>query len=812
MRAFLRQRSLSLIIATVFVHLVLQPKQARAWNERTHLQLVDWAYQIMKLTEHQRRFVPPPVLSGLTVVSPNTPPTGCTGTCAMQWTAFMVKLTAARGKLAIIPFGPSLKNTDEHGGDITCAPVHTAVPLGDHVFGALAGPTPKKGHTGSENCAKDPNYEEGGIFDDPAFQGMGSQFMGNNLGFIAQAADARVEDWEIYVDVTTTVASGIGWLLTLGQTTNSGLEDSVRLLNNVAKLGAVGWAIVFAAIVSALVAGLHGDDPFEQAQETTDFILNFEQELFSYLGIDELFTKPGDAVGLGHFINVQPQIATNDGPWPSNQFDNHQGQFYDEAFYNLGTVAAPRLFQDPYDHYLVDTAFGLGTAIQPRRSYGVHNYQIMSPDDGHPASKPRPYSASDGYWLTTEMHGIAFTPVDNLAYKGWVKFRNDSCKTAESLHWPLHALGDAASPAHVIGATGQGHRPFEDGIDRLQTIWERVRHLSPAEFSEDAATEYGGSATQRRAAFQLQLDQARRVLEAAFKFSQMIQTYQLSHPGDIPIRDLVTQVAQNTLQAVKDAPKVKCAPQACKWQVTPDPNCMPTPAMKECPTTMAIDCTGPGECTGFYDDVASNPTNVLKTANPTDDTTPCWSSGPNPNNLQKCTIEHVVGFQLSRSRYAGADYPAVLAPGLSGTYDPAEKLATDFFKNRVKDYRPFAEIAAAGTLAFLVHAADIVPSPGSPPVWPPTSCRCSSTMAFCSGANSCVDLQTDRNNCGSCGRVCSASAKCVSGACQVPCTSPWTMCGTQCVNSQLDENNCGLCGVRCTSPAFCNNGSCVVLQ
>lgn len=815
MRAFLRQRSLSLVIAMAFMHLVLTPRQAHAWNEGTHQKIVDWAYQIIKLTEHQRRFGnPASVLPLPNRIVLDARPAWCTGTCPVQWNAFMVKLTGARPRLASIPFGPSLKNPEEHPGDITCAPVQTSQPLGDLALGALDGSTPKSGHTNAESCARLTKYEEGGLFDDTSLRDMGgNRFLGTNLGFIAQAADARIGDWEVYVDVTAAVASGIGWLLTLGQTTNSGLEDSIRTLNNVAKIGAVGWAIAFLALVSAIVAGLHGDDPFEQAQETTDFILNFEQELFTYLGIDEMFSTPTDTVGLGHFINVQPQVATNDGPWPSNQFDNHQGLYYDEAYYNVGTAAAPRLFQDSYDHYLVDIATGLGAAIQPRRSYGVENYQITSPDDGHAASRPRPHSASDGYWLTTEMHGIAFTPIDNLGYKGWVKFRDDTCKTADALHWPLHALGDAAAPAHVIGATGQGHRPFEDGIDYLATVWERVRNLSPDEFSTAKAAEYGGSAAARDAAFQLQLDQARAVLEAAFRYSQLIQTYQASHPGDIPIRDLITRVAENTLQTLQASPKLRCDPQACKWQVTPDPNCMPTPQVPQCPTTMAIDCTGPGECTGFYDDVLpSNPTHVLKTANPTDDTTPCWSSGPNPNNLAKCRIEHIVGYQLSRKTYAGVDYPAVLAPGLSDTFDPAKNLANSFFKNRVKDFRPFAENAVAATLAFLVHAADVVPSPGSPPTWPPASCRCSSTMSFCSGANSCVDLQTDRNNCGTCGRVCGHSAKCVAGSCSVPCTSPWLMCGTQCVDPRSDENNCGLCNIRCTSPAFCHNGSCVVLQ
>jgi hypothetical protein len=71
----------------------------------------------------------------------------------------------------------------------------------------------------------------------------------------------------------------------------------------------------------------------------------------------------------------------------------------------------------------------------------------------------------------------------------------------------------------------------------------------------------------------------------------------------------------------------------------------------------------------------------------------------------------------------------------------------------------------------------------------------------------CVDLQTDPNNCGSCGHQCTGGSQCVQGSCV--CVSPTPdVCGGRCVDLQTDPNNCGSCGNQCTD-AQCVNGSCL---
>jgi hypothetical protein len=75
--------------------------------------------------------------------------------------------------------------------------------------------------------------------------------------------------------------------------------------------------------------------------------------------------------------------------------------------------------------------------------------------------------------------------------------------------------------------------------------------------------------------------------------------------------------------------------------------------------------------------------------------------------------------------------------------------------------------------------------------------------------NFCRDLQSDRNNCGTCGTVCQGpigTVGCSNGACV--CAVGLTLCSNSCVNTAFDRNNCGGCGVVCASNLTCRNSVC----
>ena len=80
---------------------------------------------------------------------------------------------------------------------------------------------------------------------------------------------------------------------------------------------------------------------------------------------------------------------------------------------------------------------------------------------------------------------------------------------------------------------------------------------------------------------------------------------------------------------------------------------------------------------------------------------------------------------------------------------------------------------------------------------------CSSGQLMC--GDSCVNVQTDPQNCGSCGKSCGNGSSCQGGSCS--CSSGYVSCAGSCVasNTQHCGNNC----TACASGEVCNNdGSC----
>jgi hypothetical protein len=100
---------------------------------------------------------------------------------------------------------------------------------------------------------------------------------------------------------------------------------------------------------------------------------------------------------------------------------------------------------------------------------------------------------------------------------------------------------------------------------------------------------------------------------------------------------------------------------------------------------------------------------------------------------------------------------------------------------------------------------------------------CNSGYADCDriASNGCeVNVNTDHNNCGSCGVICGNTANvtstaCASASCQVTsCASGFADCdrsysnGCE-VNTNTDKNNCGTCGHVCTATQNCVSGVCM---
>jgi hypothetical protein len=84
--------------------------------------------------------------------------------------------------------------------------------------------------------------------------------------------------------------------------------------------------------------------------------------------------------------------------------------------------------------------------------------------------------------------------------------------------------------------------------------------------------------------------------------------------------------------------------------------------------------------------------------------------------------------------------------------------------------------------------------------------QCAVGDTLCAGGT-CANLQTDPNNCGSCGRACGPGQGCTRGSCGCPAGN--LLCSGSCVNPQTDPSNCGSCDSLCTGLKSCVNGTCV---
>jgi len=96
-----------------------------------------------------------------------------------------------------------------------------------------------------------------------------------------------------------------------------------------------------------------------------------------------------------------------------------------------------------------------------------------------------------------------------------------------------------------------------------------------------------------------------------------------------------------------------------------------------------------------------------------------------------------------------------------------------------------------------------------------SSCPAGQTMC----GSTCINTSTDTQNCGACGLACNAAngvSACTAGTCSIStCNAGFANCDQNAangceVNTQTDPNNCGLCGNVCSG--LCVAGHCAVVH
>jgi hypothetical protein len=92
---------------------------------------------------------------------------------------------------------------------------------------------------------------------------------------------------------------------------------------------------------------------------------------------------------------------------------------------------------------------------------------------------------------------------------------------------------------------------------------------------------------------------------------------------------------------------------------------------------------------------------------------------------------------------------------------------------------------------------------------------CSGRETAC--GNACVDVFTDKKNCGVCGRACGDQEVCMDARCGPACAgNGTTLCNDQCIDLDTDVDNCGACGTECETflpnakGSLCSGGKCII--
>ncbi len=98
------------------------------------------------------------------------------------------------------------------------------------------------------------------------------------------------------------------------------------------------------------------------------------------------------------------------------------------------------------------------------------------------------------------------------------------------------------------------------------------------------------------------------------------------------------------------------------------------------------------------------------------------------------------------------------------------------------------------------------------------TCTCYPNYTNCpgdDGGTSCINVQLDNNNCGTCGTVCPNGESCLGGNCQchlTTCPVGDSDAGeTVCTDPESDPHNCGGCGNQCPTGENCVLGQCTCM-
>jgi hypothetical protein len=424
-----------LIVVSVGAVLVCGP--AQAYNHVAHQNMVDIAWQTMRLVRHEQELRASNAL-GSPAPAPlaDSPPAGVQRS---DWLAFLEDIQRA------VPLILSLDSglPPPSPSPFECGVSFCGGTVGDVHF------APQFNYSDdTQTCGTDTAFRPGGLYD--LLGDADGRNAGMVLGFQGAHVDDEVDDTHLWYRP----ASNFGLVSPVGAVLNvvgeikraaSELELSLRSL--------------LAGLVCLLprAAGISCAD---RAPSTVEILDPVQIEGL----LPGVFDTSNDkTTTLWHFLNLQACA--------SNSYDDMQGMYYQEG----GPGCSPGALDLAL---MVGYGDGLGASLNYFRSNGPSRYEFVEDKDGH-----RGKVRSPGEWQDPPLGRLPFSPLDNLAWYGWDNFRRE--RSAKWLGWPLHALGDATVPHHVASTTGYGHRPYEDAVDSGRSgVWLVSRGLPASQFEQ----------------------------------------------------------------------------------------------------------------------------------------------------------------------------------------------------------------------------------------------------------------------------------------------------------------------------------------
>ncbi len=497
-------------VAVGVLSVLLLSGRVHAYNERTHQEMTQNAFDIMRLVAYQQpvRFEP----RGTASIPRgehslwDTP----AGISPSEWHAFMQEVaTGAWRVLAAdsdlpdshFPGCPPVAEKKMHnlpslGADSEFHKLYLST-IGQASIGIVGGDCRQKRRLGSLYRALNRVFPHG-------------ELAGSALGVHAAAPDAYEGDWHLFFNPLMTGATGA----------------AVDITNE-----------IFATGVGAVIFGLAclftwGGDACD-FDKTRDFAdrANPLPQVVGMLAAPFALGNFGTSytTGLGHLMNL--------GPFQQSTFDDIAG-FHQER---SGWRGRPGVV----DASMMVAGDLVGLTVAPRHSDGARDYEICDGTqllcqtdevlDAHPPSSYR----TAARWRAATLGHQQFTPLDNMAYYGWERARNPNFPkaapagvtyvTIAGLARTLHALGDAAAPHHLIGGLGWGHRPYERTVDFQ---WEDVQRATT-----------GRTVDQYR--------NARQVLVGALYWRNYMRDHR-TDSGDIPVRDTISAMAARNYSYIID--------------------------------------------------------------------------------------------------------------------------------------------------------------------------------------------------------------------------------------------------------------------